>query len=119
MLHIDDNMTKEIENGLRYFEEWLPGLIQMSYLFGVTHHRERFVQVCINEVAEFVQYAPLFGKNFHSTIDWRWSSILLLLRDLEVAGPVFRKVWNKQRWLRKQDSEEVAAANRLLRNPRG
>ena len=43
LLHVADNMVKAADEALSFWKSWVPGLCQLSYLFGKTWLRERFV----------------------------------------------------------------------------
>ena len=60
VLHLADNMVKEIDQSLEGWGAWLPGLCQLTYLLGVTSHREKFIRNCVLSDAIF---APLAEPN--------------------------------------------------------
>ena len=98
MLHIDDNMTKEMAAALPGWDQWSKGLTHLTLLLGVTHNRERFVELCVKQVPEHAACAHLFASNIHTTIEWRWSSVVLSLRDIQAVKVALRQVWSKERF---------------------
>lgn len=77
ILHIDDHLTKEVDTALLAWGKFKAGLIQLPFLLGVSHHRERFVYTCLRTQEGFAHCERAFKKNCHTTISWRWGAVVL------------------------------------------
>jgi len=111
MMHICDNMTKDMQVVLVYWTTWLKGLQILQSLFCKTRSSERFLKKCILSRECFERFAWLFESDMPTTIDWRWGAVVKVLRSLLLEKErVFRAAWDATLFKADDDEERRNAA---------
>ena len=97
ILHVCDNMIKEIDSSLSWWPQWLPGSKSISHLLHSDDLRKRLVGLCVVGT-DFEWMREAFSQGCPKPIDWRWNNVVNILpRVLELKCPL-QSVWCPQKF---------------------
>ena len=109
MLHILDNCAQVVhDRAMPHWPEFLPTLREVCSLLTCTWVRERFLGRCVIGPSA-TQDRRTLNRHFEVVTQWRWGSLLNVLRWLDKVKPLLRHYWNVATFLGNQTAEEVAA----------
>jgi hypothetical protein len=110
--HICDNCTKNmLAKGFTHNGKWKKCLGALCDLMAHAWLRKLFVSALLEEQGG-AQYAFLFLRLAYPTIkEWRWGTIIAVMRwvvDIEVP---FRRFWNRAKWLQAAGKKDAQQEN--------
>ena len=97
LLHIINNLTLDVDEGLPSWDQWLQGLNAVCGLLGQTHNRQRFVWTCI-QTTQHAGLSSLFQQNIQTPIGWRWGSVNAILKVLGPLKDALQLTWTQDRF---------------------
>ena len=103
VLHITDNMTKEVDASLPFWRDWLGGFKAVTHLISAGHVRQRFVALCIKGT-RFEWLQKVFDKGMRKPADWRWGTICAVLPHVLSLKYPLQAVWNPALFAKKGDA---------------
>lgn len=90
--HVCDNMCKEVDAQLSWWETWLPGFKAVAFLLSKDHLRRRMVASCFTE--QHSALAWLFDSGVQNPAQWRWGQIVDTLPKILKVKAALQVGWN-------------------------
>ena len=105
ILHIVDNMTKEIDASLPFWDTWLPGFKAIARLLHEDHLQRRLVAFCVRGTP-FAWLEESFQKRVPNPAEWRWSTISAIAPHILSLRTALEAVWNPALFQQKSDDNQ-------------
>ena len=107
ILHVCDNMVKEMDACLSGWNEWIVGFKCLSHLLHHDHLRRRLVGLCImNTPFEWLKES--FNKGCPKPISWRWENVVQILPHILDCQFALQTVWRPDKFMQRGGEEGSA-----------
>jgi hypothetical protein len=90
--HICDNMCKEVDAQLSWWEPWLEGFKPVCYIMSKAYLRRRLVATCFT--GRYSAMASLFKTGVASPAKWRWGFVVHTIPQILKLKRALQAGWN-------------------------
>ena len=109
MLHIFHNLSWKMDESMKYFAEWLVGLKAVITLLHYKQNRDVFAERCVRGTVFDTPRSSL-NSGLPSAAEWRWSSIVLVLKALLPLRALLMCCFDRHKMNSAQGADEAADA---------
>lgn len=104
VLHIFHNASWKMDQAMSGFQSFMNGLKSVITLLHYKDNRELYVERCVKGTAFDVSKSPLHA-GIPSAAEWRWGTIVNILKLLLPLRPVLQCTFDKAKMRAKEDKE--------------
>ena len=105
VLHIVNNMTKEIDDKLPFWQTWIVGFRGIARLLYVDHLRRRLIGLCVKNTP-YSWLEDSFAKGVKKPAEWRWATVSAIVPHLLSLRTALQAVWNPSLFENKHSRED-------------
>ena len=98
VLHILHSVSEQHHHVMQKWPAFLEDLRHVTKLLCNRHSRERFIAQCLQACDALPQEITPFCRQFPALIEWRWSSVFLVLQWLLPLQSVLQSRWDPKRY---------------------
>ena len=88
-----NNMTKEIDDKLPFWQTWIVGFRGIARLLYVDHLRRRLIGLCVKNTP-YSWLEDSFAKGVKKPAEWRWATVSAIVPHLLSLRAALQAVWN-------------------------
>ena len=100
-----NNMTKEIDDKLPFWQTWIVGFRGIARLLYVDHLRRRLIGLCVKNTP-YSWLEDSFAKGVKKPAEWRWATVSAIVPHLLSLRAALQAVWNPSLFENKHSRED-------------